>query len=847
MKSKILFGTLLGGALLASCTVDDALETNKVAEKVNPAAPVFTVSFGDDALTRAEMDNNGIIWDKNDVMSLYHGGTSRVGANFFTSGVEAYQRNAIYAFENGGEEGAKFSTQAMVLPGTAVMIFPADTTFTNGGVNPVIRLTNEQDETTRNLTPYISEVLEIKNYTDNDADYTNSAGYGREYKIEMRRIGAQLRLALQPVNGKVDGIEFKKVAISVENANPFTTALEVKIGQERRNEGKTDEGSELVGTNPKGYESWKYSPWIEPASGATVETISTTDIATLDATGVKAAYFTLLPPDDRDGVVLSETETVKINGVNAFKKPKFSNATITVYTNYGKVELTDGTDAKDENGLWKKGDNKMTMTNGLAEFLTVAFPAADKTKPKYEGQLVAAKGTRYLTVDVSNLDMNGLHVENETDLNGVLEVYKNSVEGGDKDDVTFILDGAKTGDYKGKFVMSDTTWAKLAERFANEKNHLKLALCANEAPCAAVVLIGKDGSVSEVPALQFATTAGEQEKVQETVNVELVGNWKYTDVEGNYITDNKVERKGLKIDELTVTKGATIELKNYINAANKFKLVVANGATATVSGVVTLQQNLVNFGEIKIDNLTDQLSVDEDVELWNREPQGKDATGWAKDSINGGRISVTGALAIVSGSSGKIHNRGTINMNHNNAIVLISDNCDKDADIAAVFKNEQQLGEDETEDDMNRFGSIYLRTSKAGEKNLNIKISAQKGFIKYFQKTGQNCNDANYCIVDNDAFPTKNATYVEIEYKEKTVDVKSTLANVAALVVPTGTSLYIESTTNDTALLTFATKATVYVEGTIIHACPFAWEGKRNGYFGDSNGKGGIFSSGNSN
>ena len=189
-----------------------------------------------------------------------------------------------------------------------------------------------------------------------------------------------------------------------------------------------------------------------------------------------------------------------------------------------------------------------------------------------------------------------------------------------------------------------------------------------------------EAEAAEVPALKFVTEAGE-EKVQDTRVIELVGEWKYTDVTENKNKVANAEIKGLDIDKLTVKTEASIVLQNYIKAENPVMLFVENGADVTVSGVVTLQENMTNFGNIKIGTTaasTDQLAVDNGVSLWNREAILTSAQlteyWWNTTTDKGGVIDVYSTLAIVSNSTGKIYNRGVINMESENAIVLITNN-----------------------------------------------------------------------------------------------------------------------------------------------------------------------------
>lgn len=886
MKNKVLFSTLLGGALLTACTADDALDVNKVAEKVNPAAPVFTVSFGDDDLTRATMDDDGkaIKWEMDDKMSLFHGGLedaqgSWSGLDFFKGDIQVYQRNAIYAADKSNESGkVEYKTAAMVVPGAAIMVYPADLTFTQKWYNPHISIKMDQvgaseDGTvkaTRDSAPYVSEVLNLQEGTGDQ-----TAGYGRNYDVVMRRIAGLLKLKLDAVDGAdFSKIRYKKVTMEVTNnadSNPFTSEMEIKVGKSRNYSGYNNNTTELGGDNT-GHKHWAYTPWIEPTADGKSNKISTTDINN----GTKTVFFTLLPHDDADNKVFSkeEADMIKLtNSVDNTKtfdlvKPNFTGLTITVETNYGKVVYTEDNATK----RWNAGEGwDMTMTNGLMEFLFAAFhpqePWTNKdgvvqnVDSRFKGQLMANRGTRTLTIKLADLDMNYLHIENEEDLNDVLSVYDKLVKPTDTKGVVLILDGAKAGKKNpGKFTMTEDTWTALETRFANPNNKVKLALCAKAGEaCTAVVLDNGEAEAAEVPALQFVTEAGD-ESVQQNRVVELVGEWKYTDVTENANKVANATLKALDIDQLTVTKDATIVLQNYIKAKNPVKLFVENGADVTVSGVVTLQENMTNFGKIKIGTTaasTDQLAVDNGVSLWNREAILTSAQltedWWNTTTDKGGVIDVYSTLAIVSNSTGKIYNRGVINMESENAIVLITNNQDG-ATYANVGKQytPSTLDKNSNGQETCRFGTINLNGGvNTGAVTLTIQ-GGLNGFVKYNMSTGTNCDLANYCVVDKAGdFPTTNAgektyhaglKYIEIAKNlNAIINAKSYATPLSALIVPSDGKVYIPS---DVTLSMETTNAALYVNGTVTHAINFPWtDESRNNYFGDGS-KGGVYSAG---
>ena len=176
MKSKLLFGALLGSIALASCNADEDFSASSVQE-----SPIkFTVSLetanGETPLTKAILtDKFKINFENNDLMSLFHGVTVDASAGDQKQTMVSYQ-NAIYAGTAEDGNAFSFTTKSMVLEGKAIMVYPADTTFVNGaGTNaPKVSIARDQDENTVKLMPYMSEVLDIVGRTDGTAGANTS-------------------------------------------------------------------------------------------------------------------------------------------------------------------------------------------------------------------------------------------------------------------------------------------------------------------------------------------------------------------------------------------------------------------------------------------------------------------------------------------------------------------------------------------------------------------------------------------------------------------------------------------------------------------------------------------------
>lgn len=433
MNKKLYFGMMLGAIALASCSVDDGLaDLEQAAPSVNPMSPVFNVTFGGDQETRVQWDgtlNNGlgsISLEQNDVLSLFHGMSTKLPETVATTDFTGYQ-NAIY--KGGKTEGASaFTTESMVKEGLAVMVFPADTTWANEGTDaPVISISNKQDADTKKSIPYMSEILNIKPYVALDENYLNQdkpndggkytakdwnkeksemAGYGRKYDIMLKRVGTVLKLELKATGSlKIEGVEdpitVNSVTINTGDAEVFGTKAKVVLAP------ITKDSKQSFTKEYKDHSLWYGQSGIDITDYA-VE-ISTTDIEKPSEAPV--AYFTLF------ATKASSLWQAKDDATQTFK--------VIVETNYGNVSLesSDFTDANASKGnLWYRDGEKDTnnkqiyysIPSGLRQLLEK--PYDDNTAGIFKGEKIGATATRCLQVDFSNIDVNNKCISSEPEL-----------------------------------------------------------------------------------------------------------------------------------------------------------------------------------------------------------------------------------------------------------------------------------------------------------------------------------------------------------------------------------------------------------------------------------------------
>ena len=783
---------LLGGALLTACSVEDDLNVALDNQEANPSAPVFTVSVdnGDD-FTRAEwLDQfNGdrslkLVLEDDDKVSLYHGmAQNTLGSDW---------QHAIYTGEfDEAANKLNFKTQAMVQPGRAILIYPADLAFENGydynnsTMQPTIRIPLVQDgKTKEDYTAYMSEVMHIDKP---DVVGTSSAngtkpGYAQEntYDIVLRRAAGSLVLNMDVTGkAKINGISGLTYGIDIdsvrlEDNNTFTHSIEV-----------TGTGTDPVKKST--HKSWVSQSTLDQTKTKEFGKIMTKDVEIVYNEAGKeytTATFTLLPVPQAIAAAKG-TDVPVSTAAGAAKVPAFTgtNGSITVKTTYGKVELTtSATDAGNLAGaataarVWHTGGGQAittkagldyvynyiwTNTNSTSKEFYVAASGSTPAKTEKVGGVVKAT----LDVDLNKLNMDGLHIKDQEHLMNALKVYKElylNVPANATTPVNFILDGEKSGTNKGKFVMNSTTWKEVQKYSIPTTSpaytpYIHFSPCQDENKCTAIVLEDDGGTLTEVPQLVFDNTSAPFVPA----DIELVGKWKFTQVTGNPLTSSTVQRKIKGINDLKVVGTSELTLKGYVaieDIAGEIK--VESGASVWIDGEAILQEDMTNFGTITI-NEGQSLSVsvkEKGTEatagtpgtpntiatLVNREAPVKDTNAWKNHDKEGtsGKIINKGSLAIVDVLPGEIHNYGVISMEDGNARTLITANADCITDkentsdpapeaLKTAFTNEDTKTATKP---MHRIGSILLATKTGGPKDLQytvVRDQKRQGFIKW--------------------------------------------------------------------------------------------------------------------
>jgi len=619
MRSKFLFTALMGGLALASCTADE-----EITQPLSQESPIqFSVAFDEtDKATRAEITSNmKVNFEAGDLMSLFHG----VNWSNITSGFTSYQ-NAIYEGSAKDGQAFTFTTKSMVLEGGAIMVYPADTTFANkGNAAPVLEIPVAQNAQTKELTPHMSEILSIPTY---DANEDNTAGYGKNYEIILKRVGTTLKLTSNLKNTNdinslnVTPLKVAKVELKATKTGNGLFTTKISVANPATQINKTE------------YPLWKYQSTVDQENvSAQSETLSTTDITD------NAAIFTLLPTKTETSVAQQADE-----------------ANVTVYTNYGTVTLN-----KDAEVWSKSGATAQKVLEGINFILANTLTDAPATSV-FAGQKVAGYAQRSIDVDVKNIDMDGLHITDEQHLMDALTVYDAIA---DDAEVTFYLDGDKNGE----FVLNADAAAAYEARIADEDNNISFKR-SQETGTVCTTLKFVSTVETEVPSVimkPVATATG-----TDKVDVKLVGSWKFT-AKNNYEL----------ISNLIVDKNATMKLAGTVDAkltsSNGFSII--NNGTVNVEGTVEMKLPLTNNGTINIPEGA-EFFVNGAVNLTNE----------ATSLEEYGKIYNAGNLGIRQGLTGEIRNYGFIQQMNANAYTYVTNNATGTGFTAAFNKSNNKIG-----------------------------------------------------------------------------------------------------------------------------------------------------------
>lgn len=625
MKAKFLLPTLVGLSLVA-CTAEDDFSQNA---EVKCSPVTFTVEKDGASLgSRAGLEGSVVKFEMGDLISLYHNSTL---PGSYPGNILAGQ-NAI--FEGDGLDGTlTFKTKSMVLQGNAVMVYPADTSFVNTtGSDITISVPTEQDGNTKLFQPYMSEAFEIGAYVGNkDAEGNkNTAGYGRNYIVPLKKVGSLLKMNLSAQNldiindiEGVDDVVLESVEINAGIGNNIFAESVVVTAKDATPVLAIENAAE----NSDAEKFAHLNKVTEVTTASSVSLIATEDIEN------NVACFTLLP------------QTTTANA---------TTTTVTVYTSYGKVAVVtaDAVDANEATTypLVKAGETShKTLADAINTIVNSAWDT-NESSLNFEGEKTGASFTRTLTFDMQNLDMRGANVKTSKQLIDLLKVYDAL---GTNPVVTWNL--AAEG---SNFLMTGAALDKLIEVNANSK--ITLALNGNQ-----ITLSDADATVAKFQNAKVVLDGD--------ANVILAAGVNWT-IDQKMTTD--------KISTLT-NKGTLVVTNTTSDAPVNLAVNLTNdGAMSIGSSKVTLGE----FTSTATSTMTvasgNTLYFGDDANLYGSVTNEGIIAANVGVVNNFGTIDNKFEVSVVENSGGAFNNGGTIKNNGSLAVTyLTSNNATKNSKV----------------------------------------------------------------------------------------------------------------------------------------------------------------------
>ena len=868
MNKKLLFGIMSLAALVA-CTNDDFDSQQQVAEGTSPVQ--FEV-VNNDASMRASMDGDAVKFSATDgdLFTLYHGAAA--GA------VTGYQ-NATYTSSN-GEGAAVLTTPSMILPGSAIMVWPADTTFSiKSGDNLSFSIPADQPKDIENYIPYASDLINITDdafATNAQTAAYNKSGKGRKYPVYMRTMASLLKLkadyagtdetlaSLYTGDDAIDPIAVKSVQLITKSGGTteFTTKIPVTFTAATAAD-NTRWNTTAASKVPNN--AWSHVTGVDRT--AAVATSATLTTECLD--GNSGCKFIILPQK----VMSTVAEGLTDDGTGVL------DGGVVVNTIYGKVVIQDpavtGTETKytapEIAGAWYRyvsaataadeGETKSTTAEaygdyagkykvtskpefGLQQTLN-AFgkSTAGSSKPTVETEYCGAVTTRFVKVLLTHLDMSDLHIETDKQLRDAARVWQKM----GLPSVTVYLDGDDPTDANGKFEISQQTIKKINEINAAtapaRKFTVKPCNTANEV-CKEIVITGADTDAN-IQDLSFILVNGAH-----TADVVLKAgeswNWSATTVASKkaVIVDATATGVNSIINKGTLTNGATATLAVYNNASPAVQVTTIpfrnEGTWNVTSGDLNVQFDVTNVGTVNISSSA-EYHQDGTGNNFTNEAVTLPQRFLAAGTETVGKVVNKGVLACVNG--GKINNYGVIRHDDPNAKTYITSNMSLNTDGFSADATFGTAFNSATSGAGNKMGWIILPYSNKDEENVSISNAAANGFVSVEISTTAGAPTdgkldlravgayVNYCIIKGGVTEISAVAaaikYVEFDAGTTEIAWKVATATYDGLVVfsPVNVQRGTTITVNNSAFL----KAKMYVGGSTTLTKAMC-----NGYFGDT-------------
>jgi len=774
-------------AALTACTNDDFESKQQLAEEASPIQ--FEVI--NNAFTRASMDGNTVVWSATDGdrFTLYHGaGAPADGAN-----LAAPYENATYKAAATDGSTATLSTPSMIKAGSAIMVWPVDTTFraTIPANTLTIKIPADQKADVENYLPYVSDLINIAPYTATGA--YNTAGLKREYPVYMRPMASQLNLKTdyngsdatiaQLYEGGSDGLTGEDAVKPIEvqsmelltttggGAEDFTTEIPLKFKVKTATD--NTRWNTAVSNN-----AWSHVTQFDVtniAAGGQTDVL-TTECLTAENKGGK---FLILPQAaiagglDDAGVVVNtiygkvvianpgggnphDTKYGALEYQNAWYRYLPAAQKLALPTTEENASAATPTTSDDPtiNGLYKTVAKDLSLgmqqtINYMSTYVRNSATSVVNTEP------IGVALSRYVVVNLGHLDMSDLHIKNDKQLRDAARVWKKM----GLTPVTVYLDGKDLdADGVSDFVITQKTIEVINTLNAGGLG-FKVKPCRKAGEiCDRIVITGSDYK-QDVQNIAFI--AANEDTYQADVvfaNEGTAKPWKWNGTVR--VTDAGVNQI---INEGTMENAATATLKTGENGTpmvqNNIPFVNDGTWNINAPAILNVQFNVTNNGIV---NIANKAQYRQDGQAFNtifvNEADGLPERFGGTNEF--GVVNNSGVFATVAptGKKAEIDNFGLIEHADKDAKTYVTNNqtmmangYTADADFATPFNATGAKAS------FVKMGRINLDYSNKDEDNVSISNAApgmQQGFVSVTVSSDPNPGTANSGVLNNNVVGT---------------------------------------------------------------------------------------------
>lgn len=748
MKIKYLLPVLAGVAFSACSQDEDMLSTNVQKGEYSPITFSVSKEGNVDAATRGVWENMDAAkpyynFVMGDLLSMWNGMTWDAGQSKWAS----IGQNAVFEGMGSGES-LVFKTRSLVDDGTAILVYPADTAFVNSTA-VTVTVPAVQNARTKQFLPYVSDVMNIGAYDPvHGTSADNTAGYGRNYDVLLRPIGSLFQMTLAPTEDVdlealgVAPIEFREVEINNNGVAVFAEDATVAQGT-------------VASALPNADEDGKYDHFTKMAEVTTTATEAT--ISTTDIENNEKAYFTLLP---------------NIEGTASFGDA----AAIVVKTSYGTVTVANdpAATATDKGPLQNKDlEAGKNLAENLAGVMNSTWKVSENSKfgTEKQGRVIR----RTLSLDLSDLDMNGTVVTTSKQLIDLLKVYKAF---NIQDNITLILDGETTAD--ANFVMTKDALKALKDYSANRvtldvatesRNAIVLAGGAVLADLADASVKFSVNGITAILAEDATLDQGfDGCKVNGVAKVaKVISNAALTYTNSkNSATAATYE---LQVNGTINFAGSKFYMGKLTTGANSQMTISSSSQTVTFKDVTTLSGKVENKGIMSA----------------------------AAAVINQGKIDNQFEVSVLVGSNGSFTNIGEIHNNGANAVTYITNNATTTYKGRIILTNRN---DNVSIKDLNGEGSGYIVYTIAEPNNNGV-----------YTYSRQNGDVFNWLEIKTTGVAPQVSLSDDIDY----LDIKGEAVNVTTSGTIIVTDLFVNPSMRllgDNAI----TATNIYVNDYILHS-----------------------------